>query len=105
MTEELKDPTTGEQRNRRKTRTGVVVSDRGDKTVVVYETRSGFSPVSPRTVIAARYNADGTPDNSFGSSSSNNQVYVSSVLNQISGIAVDPSGDLVVGACRLSKKN
>lgn len=43
----------------------VVAQSPGDRTVVVYETRSGLNTVSSRTTIVARYNADGTPDPTF----------------------------------------
>jgi len=51
MTEELKEQAAAvEGRNRRKTRTGVVVSDRGDKTVVVRVDRQFAHPLYGKQV-------------------------------------------------------
>jgi small subunit ribosomal protein S17 len=51
MTEELQEQgTAAEPRNRRKTRTGRVVSDRGDKTVVVQVERQFAHPLYRKQV-------------------------------------------------------
>ena len=59
MTEEQQaQDTVAEQRNRRKTRTGVVVSDRSDKTVVVRVERQFSHPLYGKQVKrTARYHA------------------------------------------------
>ena len=59
MTEEQQaQDTAAEQRNRRKTRTGVVVSDRSDKTVVVRVERQFSHPLYGKQVKrTAKYHA------------------------------------------------
>jgi len=59
MTEEQQAPdTAAEQRNRRKTRTGVVVSDGSDKTVVVRVERQFSHPLYGKQVKrTAKYHA------------------------------------------------
>ena len=59
MTEELKEQAAAvDERNRRKTRTGVVVSDRGDKTVVVRVERQFAHPLYGKQVKrSAKYHA------------------------------------------------
>jgi small subunit ribosomal protein S17 len=58
MTEEPREATAAESRNRRKTRTGTVVSDRGDKTVVVRVERQFSHPLYGKQVKrTAKYHA------------------------------------------------
>jgi small subunit ribosomal protein S17 len=59
MTEEQQEQSAGtEPRNRRKTRDGVVVSDRGDKTVVVRVDRQFSHPLYGKQVKrSAKYHA------------------------------------------------
>ncbi len=59
MTEEQQEQSAGtEARNRRKTRDGVVVSDRGDKTVVVRVERQFSHPLYGKQVKrSAKYHA------------------------------------------------
>lgn len=58
MTEEHEQPSAGQQRSRRKTRDGVVVSDRGDKTVVVRVERQFPHPLYRKQVKrTAKYHA------------------------------------------------